>query len=165
MRGSRGPWADGAGAGGIIPADAGLTSSANKYGILTWDHPRGCGAHPVSILMAARILGSSPRMRGSRYIALTQPSIVGIIPADAGLTLKNPNNYAIPYSFSSQNHSLLSILTGYLILFIRLSQLRLNTLSVFAMTLQTPAILTYRKGTAEAVPFCLWLLVAIRSCS
>ena len=89
----------------------------------------------------------------------------GIIPAGAGLTLKNPNNYAIPYSFDSQNYSLLSILTGYLILFIRLSQLRLNTLSVFAMTLQTPAILTYRKDTAVAVPFYRWLPVAIRSCS
>ena len=46
-------------------------------------------------------MGSSPRVRGSLELSRGFLGCVGIIPAGAGLTLKNPNNYAIPYSFGS----------------------------------------------------------------
>ena len=165
VRGSRAVRLSPSVARGIIPAGAGLTVFGYPHYHGYRDHPRGCGAHRTRASRGREASGSSPRVRGSPARGGSSYCAVGIIPAGAGLTLKNPNNYAIPYSFGSQNHSLLSILTGYLILFIRLSQLRLNTLSVFAMTFQTPATLTYRKGTAEAVPFYRWLPVAIRSCS
>ena len=57
--------------------------------------------------------GSSPRVRGSLVRLLDMVEIRGIIPAGAGLTLKNPNSCTIPYLPKAQNHSLLTILTGY----------------------------------------------------
>ena len=57
--------------------------------------------------------GSSPRVRGSLHDRMRGRLNGGIIPAGAGLTLKNPNSCTIPYLPKAQNHSLLTILTGY----------------------------------------------------
>ena len=51
---------------GIIPAGAGLTDLPNKEDIKQRDHPRGCGAHKITIDDVYVVWGSSPRVRGSR---------------------------------------------------------------------------------------------------
>ena len=71
---------------GIIPAHAGLTSTVKKEAAVTRDHPRACGAHFLDFLVRAVPLGSSPRMRGSRYNGRKNTQQNGIIPAHAGLT-------------------------------------------------------------------------------
>ena len=80
---------------GIIPAHAGLTCSRRRSARTSGDHPRACGAHLHQGPRAAREAGSSPRMRGSRSCSPPPEIHPGIIPAHAGLTLKNPNNDAI----------------------------------------------------------------------
>ena len=80
---------------GIIPAHAGLTNYHSESSVHHWDHPRACGAHEDGDGDCSYIEGSSPRMRGSHAIADERHGIHGIIPAHAGLTLKNPNNDAI----------------------------------------------------------------------
>ena len=50
---------------GIIPAYAGLTTSATSASAASWDHPRVCGAHIQVKFRFVVQLGSSPRMRGS----------------------------------------------------------------------------------------------------
>ena len=74
---------------GIIPAHAGLTTSAAPMPDGSRDHPRACGAHrplrPASVSMK----GSSPRMRGSRDKKWYNAHRTGIIPAHAGLTSRN----------------------------------------------------------------------------
>ncbi len=72
---------------GIIPAGAGLTPAFDRLPRLGRDHPRGCGAHPISVAMRLMQLGSSPRVRGSRIAIAGVTGIHGIIPAGAGLTL------------------------------------------------------------------------------
>ena len=71
---------------GIIPADAGNTSSTSLTCHLTEDHPRGCGEHSGDRAYQTWNQGSSPRMRGTQVpsVALRVPH--GIIPADAGNT-------------------------------------------------------------------------------
>ena len=71
---------------GIIPADAGNTRSWAATRTWTGDHPRGCGEHVSWSLMAAGLMGSSPRMRGTRHDGCVDPALPGIIPADAGNT-------------------------------------------------------------------------------
>ena len=86
MRGTLGPGRLHAGMARIIPADAGNTDS--KFATLDQvkDHPRGCGEHTLPDLRLAALAGSSPRMRGTLYIAFHQNPIDRIIPADAGNT-------------------------------------------------------------------------------
>ena len=71
---------------GIIPAGAGLTLLSLLRPAHLWDHPRGCGAHQLLYSSAARRLGSSPRVRGSRSCDRHRFPERGIIPAGAGLT-------------------------------------------------------------------------------
>ena len=72
----------------IIPADAGSTRRMGATGNLPWDHPRGCGEHIFPTPLLACTQGSSPRMRGAHSAyPLTRPRS-GIIPADAGSTLR-----------------------------------------------------------------------------
>ena len=71
---------------GIIPAGAGLTTPAAKKRASAGDHPRGCGAHTALLVEMPAVLGSSPRVRGSLRNPLLVLSIIGIIPAGAGLT-------------------------------------------------------------------------------
>ena len=50
---------------GIIPAGAGLTLAIVDWHAISWDHPRGCGAHRGKSPCERRKEGSSPRVRGS----------------------------------------------------------------------------------------------------
>ena len=72
---------------GIIPAHAGNTPGYRIWVYPPKDHPRACGEHHVPILCAEFPRGSSPRMRGTRYVARFPSSWLGIIPAHAGNTL------------------------------------------------------------------------------
>ena len=78
---------------GIIPADAGLTCWRYSRRHLSWDHPRGCGAHDFQQINTTVTTGSSPRMRGSHTHSQMTDFFTGIIPADAGLTGKHLGQY------------------------------------------------------------------------
>ena len=71
---------------GIIPADAGSTPLVIRWGILSEDHPRGCGEHDMHIATYNGDYGSSPRMRGALILIPLYLILLGIIPADAGST-------------------------------------------------------------------------------
>ena len=86
MRGSLRTICDVCAAEGIIPAHAGLTLTTFCARANAWDHPRACGAHFQLWKRARKSKGSSPRMRGSRFLLLEVVNNVGIIPAHAGLT-------------------------------------------------------------------------------
>ena len=73
-------------ASGIIPAHAGLTRGPAAPRSPAGDHPRACGAHCNSDDYNNALLGSSPRMRGSRKGTSRVTIPAGIIPAHAGLT-------------------------------------------------------------------------------
>ena len=93
-------------AAGIIPAYAGNTSIEHRKRRWNWDHPRVCGEHTpsarssplprdhprvcgehmVSRSLAMASLGSSPRMRGTLFLAGVDGDDLGIIPAYAGNT-------------------------------------------------------------------------------
>ena len=86
MRGSRKDELVELAKGGIIPAHAGLTKVCIAETDQTRDHPRACGAHAFLLSRFLPTLGSSPRMRGSLYLAAVSYLGRGIIPAHAGLT-------------------------------------------------------------------------------
>ena len=71
---------------GIIPADAGNTKTGVPADLLRGDHPRGCGEHRRNSWRAMQVMGSSPRMRGTRGERRQVVLRAGIIPADAGNT-------------------------------------------------------------------------------
>ena len=71
---------------GIIPAYAGNTLVCGCECYVSWDHPRVCGEHPPRPVSGCPWLGSSPRMRGTRFIQFTSAFKHGIIPAYAGNT-------------------------------------------------------------------------------
>ena len=71
---------------GIIPAGAGLTFCFASAVFLSWDHPRGCGAHVYDTDAERAAGGSSPRVRGSPLSQKVLTFAPGIIPAGAGLT-------------------------------------------------------------------------------
>ena len=50
---------------GIIPADAGNTSTVLLESLNAQDHPRGCGEHTATEAPDLLYRGSSPRMRGT----------------------------------------------------------------------------------------------------
>ena len=87
MRGSPRSEVGYGGADGIIPAGAGLTRAGGIFPVRQWDHPRGCGAHAATILIATMYQGSSPRVRGSPCCHSPDGRNMGIIPAGAGLTV------------------------------------------------------------------------------
>ena len=80
---------------GIIPAHAGLTYFPWNIDYRGRDHPRACGAHSYVVHGSNGMEGSSPRMRGSHRRQSHTHLDQRIIPAHAGLTLKNPNIDAI----------------------------------------------------------------------
>ena len=86
VRGSRMPCPAISARQGIIPAGAGLTSSACGPCLPWRDHPRGCGAHATGDKSAEKMPGSSPRVRGSHLRLVVRVCLGGIIPAGAGLT-------------------------------------------------------------------------------
>ena len=71
---------------GIIPACAGNTWARPCSGRVSWDHPRVCGEHTVSVLSPDGNTGSSPRVRGTHKTAIDAGWMDGIIPACAGNT-------------------------------------------------------------------------------
>ena len=71
---------------GIIPAYAGNTVVSGMLCSRHWDHPRVCGEHLAQALTSTFSVGSSPRMRGTRFPVSLMLSWVGIIPAYAGNT-------------------------------------------------------------------------------
>ena len=70
----------------IIPAYAGNTTVRAISAREGRDHPRVCGEHFIEQTDAPRIVGSSPRMRGTRGYGLGLLHLGGIIPAYAGNT-------------------------------------------------------------------------------
>ena len=71
---------------GIIPADAGSTSSNVQSRPGPGDHPRGCGEHSQQEALLYLPRGSSPRMRGALSASRGATTQRRIIPADAGST-------------------------------------------------------------------------------
>ena len=71
---------------GIIPARAGNTTPGGVNKLAIGDHPRACGEHVFSLSLFAVILGSSPRVRGTRFARHVPAPSPGIIPARAGNT-------------------------------------------------------------------------------
>ena len=72
----------------IIPADAGSTDRRRPGTSADRDHPRGCGEHPSSHHARPFAAGSSPRMRGALPARADGSAEMGIIPADAGSTIR-----------------------------------------------------------------------------
>ena len=56
------------------------------------DHPRRCGEDPARSKLGNPVNGSSPQMRGAPPGFYSSRPYPGIIPADAGSTLKDPCN-------------------------------------------------------------------------
>ena len=95
-------------AAGIIPAYAGNTSIEHRKRRWNWDHPRVCGEHTPSARSSplprdhprvcgehdkpdsanSLAWGSSPRMRGTLFLAGVDGDDLGIIPAYAGNTCR-----------------------------------------------------------------------------
>ena len=78
----------GGGRPGIIPACAGSTSNHSRLYMVSGDHPRMCGEHPVVVAHALHLPGSSPHVRGARNPNMPPFHIGGIIPACAGSTCR-----------------------------------------------------------------------------
>ena len=93
MRGTLSVGIDAMAQTGIIPADAGNTSSWPIASCVAGDHPRGCGEHLAVDKNWPVPSGSSPRMRGTRLPGSQINPIRRIIPADAGNTVRTPTQY------------------------------------------------------------------------
>ena len=59
------------------------------------DHPRVCGEHRFRTMADDRMVGSSPRMRGTRARRAVFRGLPGIIPAYAGNTLRDYSNFVV----------------------------------------------------------------------
>ena len=70
----------------IIPAHAGQTCMASHLLLRAADHPRACGANPMTAGEKFEAGGSSPRMRGKHIRILLEFDGEWIIPAHAGQT-------------------------------------------------------------------------------
>ena len=81
----------------FIPAGAGNTLCSVRPEILVPVHPRGCGEYWVVFAIKARIIGSSPRVRGILIIRIPNSGEIRFIPAGAGNTLY-PNLLLSPNS-------------------------------------------------------------------
>ena len=71
---------------GIIPAHAGNTRAGSGCPGWPGDHPRACGEHNAAGHGILRLVGSSPRMRGTQNNNRNPVAPVRIIPAHAGNT-------------------------------------------------------------------------------
>ena len=76
---------------GLIPAGAGQTLQASPLGNAQRAHPRGCGADWPPATAARAYGGSSPRVRGRRFLVLPGRVDHGLIPAGAGQTSWTPD--------------------------------------------------------------------------
>ena len=93
-RGARRSSGGGCACGGIIPAYAGSTWLAQKYGRLVADHPRIRGEHESSTSRSRPSPGSSPHTRGAPDRGSVVGQLVGIIPAYAGSTRRQARHGA-----------------------------------------------------------------------
>ena len=76
---------------GIIPACAENTEGGSNLEVTNSDHPRVCGEHAMPRKRVSILLGSSPRVRGTRRERVGLHGRDGIIPACAGNTLLHLN--------------------------------------------------------------------------
>ena len=88
VRGARAGRARPAGPSGIIPACAGSTLTPATSRCTSGDHPRMCGEHYGDSDFVNELEGSSPHVRGARFIKSATQDAVGIIPACAGSTVE-----------------------------------------------------------------------------
>ncbi len=70
----------------FIPAHAGNTASGGFAPASSSVHPRACGEHSAGGAGGGAACGSSPRMRGTRYVLSDAEGRVRFIPAHAGNT-------------------------------------------------------------------------------
>ena len=75
---------------GIIPALAGNTLRPAPRRCGRRDHPRACGEHYRLVKAICRLVGSSPRLRGTPFPPVQGTQTGGIIPALAGNTALRP---------------------------------------------------------------------------
>ena len=80
----------------IIPAHAGQTGSSPAGPHGRPDHPRACGANSVLENFSSPLIGSSPRMRGKPRPPPCAPRRARIIPAHAGQTKPQYQQYRRP---------------------------------------------------------------------
>ena len=92
MRGTPHPRHGVAGAVGLIPTYAGNTPGENPESKTMQAHPHVCGEHLSALIALISCQGSSPRMRGTLALTLTEHVWVGLIPTYAGNT-KHPEHY------------------------------------------------------------------------
>ncbi len=82
---------------GIIPACAGSTPRRRTGTGKEWDHPRMCGEHYGDSDFVNELEGSSPHVRGARFIKSATQDAVGIIPACAGSTPQMTHSISITW--------------------------------------------------------------------
>ena len=86
MRGTRLSYAIGEILLRFIPAHAGntvaVTPDIAEYAV----HPRACGEHYCRLDSTISAIGSSPRMRGTRFLVVRRVIVFRFIPAHAGNT-------------------------------------------------------------------------------
>ena len=73
----------------IIPAYAGSTRRGKRVQDSRRDHPRVCGEHDIQSVIEPIFRGSSPRMRGAHDDPSRYESMLRIIPAYAGSTIRD----------------------------------------------------------------------------
>ena len=76
------------GLAGLIPAHAGKTSRRLSLCQLEAAHPRSRGENGLCCSVRGAWQGSSPLTRGKRTYSTVSPSLLGLIPAHAGKTLR-----------------------------------------------------------------------------
>ena len=79
----------------IIPACAGNTYTCSRLRKTASDHPRVCGEHSTQFALPTVAVGSSPRVRGTPVEVAEPCGLVGIIPACAGNTSANNDEYLL----------------------------------------------------------------------
>ena len=84
---------------GLIPTYAGNTFGASVEGGAVGAHPHVCGEHVVLLLVRGVYEGSSPRMRGTLFLAALVSKFMGLIPTYAGNTLVDMGFYPHTPSF------------------------------------------------------------------
>ncbi len=77
--------------GRIIPACAGITTVYKCFHSNLQDHPRVCGYYFDQVALHQLELGSSPRVRVLPKPYCQKLELIRIIPACAGITVKNPS--------------------------------------------------------------------------
>ena len=84
---------------GIIPANTGRINASTAHHQRPWDHPREYGENQAGVESDEIAVGSSPRIRGELEPADSCVHGIGIIPANTGRIVKNPQ-----YRIENQDH-------------------------------------------------------------